>query len=211
MALPIIYNIPNAITCDIETIYVQFSETNLQISNEDCNHIKSPKSLPLQSYLVPILKIIAIINGPPLYLFLKSNFRPAEARYQCLQPGCGRSFHTPSGRSKHHRRVHNIGNQTPSQGAPAPSSPGSGAPGLAPGTPGPTAPGLKSSEISVRRWNQSGLFEGQTRLIRPELVDSGSFIGSPRFESTRIDLSETCESGSSGPSDDTNDPDWVHQ
>ena len=31
MTLPIINNIPNAILCDIETIYVQFSETNLQI------------------------------------------------------------------------------------------------------------------------------------------------------------------------------------
>ena len=31
MTLPIINNIPNAIICDIETIYVQFSETNLQI------------------------------------------------------------------------------------------------------------------------------------------------------------------------------------
>ena len=34
MTLPIINNIPNAILCDIETIYIQFSETNLQISNE---------------------------------------------------------------------------------------------------------------------------------------------------------------------------------
>ena len=30
MTLPIINSIPNAIICDIETIYVQFSETNLQ-------------------------------------------------------------------------------------------------------------------------------------------------------------------------------------
>ena len=34
MTLPIINNILDAIICDKETIYVQFSETNLQISNE---------------------------------------------------------------------------------------------------------------------------------------------------------------------------------
>ena len=57
MTLPIINNIPNAILCDIETIYVQFSENNLQISNVWTLILETKNYRTISSFMWLILMI----------------------------------------------------------------------------------------------------------------------------------------------------------
>ena len=123
---------------------------------------------------------------------------------------CSKQFKTYSGRSKHRIKVHGHISRTVTSRASSSSSPGTD--GRGPNSSGPSSsglggPGLEQPEVSLTLTTQSGeRFTGRTRLGR---VDSVVPIGSPRYESTRVDLSETCESESTGPSDDSADPDWV--
>ena len=49
-------------------------QSYLIVFERDCNHIWSDSENRLQSYLVSIIKIIAIISGPALYQFWKLSF-----------------------------------------------------------------------------------------------------------------------------------------
>ena len=127
---------------------------------------------------------------------------------------------TRSGRSKHKRDVHGINNSSgpgPGPSAPAPR-PGQVRSSTGHGTQGPVnSPGSLLPESGLCTFQiREGLLTGSLGLSH----DSGLVVGQPRFESTRIDQSEsddqpesdeseTLESESEGCSDDSNDATFV--
>ena len=131
---------------------------------------------------------------------------------------------TRSGRSKHKRDVHGINNSSgpgPGPSAPAPR-PGQVRSSTGHGTQGPVnspcSPGSLLPESGLCTFQiREGLLTGSLGLSH----DSGLVVGQPRFESTRIDQSEsesdqpesdeseTLESESEGFSDDSKDLTFV--